>query len=374
MRKTHCILFLSLITCFTYAQKKSTEKTFPVKIDGTIRNFTGKKIYVHHKWNEKDFTDSAVVNNGKFSFNLKSVDPNMYWFTVAPEIGAQPNFVFFADAAPTKVVLIGDSLPYSVATGGQTQADYMEYRALINSFVVVQQKMQADYGEAAQRNDMAAQEAIRNEFQNLNAQYIAGMKGFVKSHPKSAVSGYIIYNDFNNPNIPITEVEEALSYVDPSISNTKFIKLATKRVADIRGTTVGYKATDFSQATPEGKQVKLSDFRGKYVLVDFWASWCRPCRMENPNVVSAYNRFKDKGFTVLGVSLDSNKDPWLNAIKQDNLTWTHVSDLKGWGNEVGKLYNVTGIPQNFLIDKEGKIIAKDLRGAALDEKLAEIIK
>ena len=110
------------------------------------------------------------------------------------------------------------------------------------------------------------------------------------------------------------------------------------------------------------------------MLIDFWASWCKPCRMENPNVVAAYNRFKDKGFTVLGVSMDSNRDPWLAAIQQDNLTWTHVSDLKGWGNEVGKLYGVQGIPQNFLVDKDGKIIAKDLRGAALEEKLAEVLK
>jgi len=188
------------------------------------------------------------------------------------------------------------------------------------------------------------------------------------------VAGYVIYSDFNNPNIPLKEVEEALGYIDKSVAETKFIKLANKRIDLIRGTTVGYTANNFSQTSTDGKKVSLSDFKGKYVLIDFWASWCRPCRMENPNVVAAYNRFKNKGFTVLGVSMDSNRDPWLAAIQQDNLTWTHVSDLKGWGNEVGKLYGVTGIPQNYLIDKEGKIVAKDLRGPALDEKLAEIIK
>jgi peroxiredoxin len=137
---------------------------------------------------------------------------------------------------------------------------------------------------------------------------------------------------------------------------------------------VGYPANNFSQNTPEGKTLKLSDFKGKYVLIDFWASWCKPCRMENPNVVNAYNRFKDKGFIVLGVSMDSNKDAWVNAIKVDNLTWPHVSDLKGWGNEVGIMYGVKGIPQNFLVDKEGKIVGKNLRGPELDQKLAEIIK
>jgi peroxiredoxin len=357
-----------------YSQKSTTEKKLPFKIEGTIRNFTGKTIYVHHKWNEKDYTDSARVQDGKFSFNLKTVEPNMYWFTTTGNINEQSNYIFFADPVTIKAALIGDSLPYSRVEAGQSQKDYAEYRVMINNLVMLQQKMQADFNDAVQKGDVNTQQAIQAEYQSLNGQFIYGLKNFVKTHPKSPVSGYIIYNDLNNPAIPLAEVEEALSYTDKEIANTKYIKLATKRVEDKRGTTVGFKATNFSQNTPEGKTVSLSDFKGKYVLVDFWASWCRPCRMENPNVVAAYNRFKDKGFTVLGVSMDSNREPWIAAIKQDNLTWTHVSDLKGWGNEVGKLYNVTGIPQNFLIDKEGKIVAKDLRGAALDEKLAEVLK
>jgi peroxiredoxin len=298
----------------------------------------------------------------------------MYWFTTTRNIAEQPNYVFFADQGAHKAVLIGDSLPFSTVAGGPTQKDYLEYKMMINQLVMLQQKMQADYNTAVQSGDVNAQQAIQAEYQNLNTQYLSGLKNFIKTHPKSPVSGYIIYTDMNNPGIPFTDVVEALSYIDKSMENTKFIKLANKRIDEKKGTTVGFKATNFTQTTPDGKKVSLSDFKGKYVLIDFWASWCRPCRMENPNVVSAYNRFKDKGFTVLGVSMDSNRDPWIAAIKQDNLTWTHVSDLKGWGNEVGKLYNVTGIPQNFLIDKEGKIVAKDLRGAALDEKLAEIIK
>jgi len=370
--KKAIILIISAVTFgAAFAQKPAPEKKFSFKVDGSIRNFTGKTVYVTHKSGANEIKDSAKVTNGKFTFNLKNTEPSLYWLT----INSDPNAVyFFTDESPVKAKLIADSMVYSTIEGGQLQSDFTEYRNFINGLIMIQQKMQADFTTAAQNKDVSTQNAIQAEFQNLNAQYMSGLKNFLKTHPKSAVSAHIIGNDLNNAAIPIAEVEEALSYLDKSLENNSHIKAANKRLSDARGTMVGYTATNFSQNTPDGKKVSLTDFRGKYVLIDFWASWCRPCRMENPNVVAAYNRYKDKGFTVLGVSMDSNKDPWLAAIQQDRLTWTHVSDLKGWGNEVGKMYGVTGIPQNYLIDKEGKIVAKDLRGAALDEKLAEIIK
>jgi peroxiredoxin len=139
---------------------------------------------------------------------------------------------------------------------------------------------------------------------------------------------------------------------------------------DINGKVI----PDFEQSDVNGKSVSIKSFRGKYVLIDFWASWCGPCRGENPNVVAAYNKYKDKNFTVLGISLDKSKDPWLQAIQDDGLVWTHVSDLKGWGNAVAQKFKIQSIPQNFLIDPNGVIIGKNLRGPALEEKLAEVIK
>ena len=135
---------------------------------------------------------------------------------------------------------------------------------------------------------------------------------------------------------------------------------------------IGDNLPSFTLKNIINKDVSSETFQNKYYLIDFWASWCRPCRMENPNVVAAYQKFKDKGFTVLGISMDSNKEAWLNAIKQDQLTWTQVSDLKGWSNEVGQLYGVGSIPQNFLIGPDGIIIAKELRGSALEQKLSEL--
>lgn len=376
MKKTIVLLLILSITHSFYAQKTSPKKTITIKIDGTISKFQGSKIFIHHKSGDNVVSDSAKVKAGEFQFNFKAPEPDLFWITLDRDNNPQQPAIFFlfADASPLKATLKADSMGVSTIEGGQSQKDYMEYRAIISNLVAIQQKMQTDFNQAVQANDVNMQNAIRNEYQNLNSRYINELKNFIKAHSSSPVSTYILANELINPAIPIEQVVEALGYVDKSMADNSNYQAANKRVEAIKGTMVGYPATNFSQNTPEGKKVSLTDFRGKYVLIDFWASWCKPCRMENPNVVAAYNRYKDKGFTVLGVSMDSNKDPWVNAIKQDNLTWTHVSDLKGWGNEVGKLYNVTGIPQNFLLDKEGKIVAKDLRGEALEQKLAELIK
>ena len=374
MKKSLFAALLSLYVGASFSQKSTPEKLQVFKFEGSIRNNTGSKLYLHHRWDGKEYTDSSKIVAGKVSIVSKCAEPTLYWFTLSPNINDPNTVLFFPDAGTTKVGLIADSLLYSRIEAGKLHQDYMQYRAFINELVALQQKMQQEYADAAQRNDLTTQQAIQQEYQGLNNRYIGGRKEFVQSHPASIVAGYVLYTDFANPAIQVDDVEIGLKALDPSLKNSKYYQVVQKRIEDKRGTTVGYKATNFSQATPEGKMVSLSDFKGKYVLIDFWASWCRPCRMENPNVVAAYNKYKDKGFTVLGISMDSNREPWLQAIKQDNLNWTQVSDLKGWGNEVGKIYGVQGIPQNFLIDKEGKIIAKDLRGAALEEKLAEVLK
>jgi len=210
--------------------------------------------------------------------------------------------------------------------------------------------------------------AILKEIQRIET-------AFIRDNPNSYVSLDIVRN--TGGSIPNVEVLDSLfKSLTERVRNSTLGKELSERIDKLKLVAVGAMAPDFTQMTPDNRPVKLSDFKGKYVLIDFWASWCGPCRAENPNVVKVYNQYKDRGFTILGISLDNEKarEAWLKAITKDQLTWTQVSDLKGWYNEVAALYSVKAIPQNFLIDPSGKIIAKNLRGGELEVKLKEIFK
>ncbi|MRG45042.1 redoxin domain-containing protein [Chitinophaga sp. SYP-B3965] len=201
---------------------------------------------------------------------------------------------------------------------------------------------------------------------------------WIDAHPNSPISVFIMYNIYEPlyGKLTIDEQETILNKLQPGALKNKIAEAMRFSIRTERLTGIGKTAPDFTQNDTLGKPVSLKDFRGKYVLVDFWASWCAPCRRENPNVVKAFNQYKDKGFTVLGVSLDQagKKDAWLKAIHDDGLTWTHVSDLKYWNNAVAKLYDVKAVPVNFLVGPDGSILAKNLRGDALHKKLAELLQ
>jgi peroxiredoxin len=219
------------------------------------------------------------------------------------------------------------------------------------------------------------------------------MYSYVKNSPNNRISPYGTFFLINLPYLSEKGKDTLLQVLPASVKADKLGMAIMKTIAsnktrqdslmkvslaneeaNMSKVAIGSKELDFTQNDTTGKPVSLASFKGKYVLVDFWASWCAPCRAENPNVVKAYQKYKDKGFTVLGVSLDgeSTKIAWLKAIDKDGLAWTQVSDLKGWKNEVAKLYDVKSIPQNFLIDPNGVIVGKNLRGDELNKKLASI--
>jgi peroxiredoxin len=211
-------------------------------------------------------------------------------------------------------------------------------------------------------------------YRNLNGERERLQIDYIKQYPDSYIS-YLALVELTGPIIDVDKIEPLFNSLSDRLKNSPTGLVFKKNIILTKNTAIGATAPDFSQNDVNDHPVRLSQFRGKYVLLDFWASWCGPCRAENPNVLKAYQQYHDKNFTVLGVSLDrpGKKDDWLTAIKADKLEWTQVSDLKFWENEAAKLYGVRAIPQNFLIDPNGKIIAKNLSGEELNEKLKSIL-
>ncbi len=248
-----------------------------------------------------------------------------------------------------------------------------QVQARVNSDPAVDQLNQ-EFTVAAKNNDQAKVRELQSRYQEIVKKYYDQVASLmVEKTPSLAVINLLQSNVLDKDKYYETyaQVAQKLKKVWPGYSHANdFIAYVDK----MKLTAVGQPAPEIALPDPDGQVVALSSMKGKYVLVDFWAKWCGPCRQENPNVVRAYQKYKDKGFTVFGVSLDRNREDWLQAIKEDHLTWTHVSDLKYWQSEAAKTYNITGIPFSVLLDPNGVIIAKNLRGAALEQKLEEIFR
>jgi len=199
------------------------------------------------------------------------------------------------------------------------------------------------------------------------------IQDFVTTHKDSYITPLAVIR-YNQIAEDVLKTEVLYNMLDPKIKATSMGQYIAQQITEGKVNGNGTLLPDFSQPDTSGKAVSLSSLRGNYVLVDFWASWCGPCRQENPNLVAAFKKYQSKKFTVLGVSLDKAKEAWIDAINMDGLTWTHISDLQGWQNSVAQQFQIFNIPQNFLLDPDGKVIGKNLRGPALERKLAKVLK
>lgn len=370
------ILMLLVLPFMAAAQKSYT-------ISGTLSELkVPAKAYLtlvkNGAWKE---VDSVEINNGKFQFTGSLPEPEQALIGVRrigiPELRSSRDYTaLFIENA--KISIAGtDSIKKATITGSQASREDHELEAKTGPLVKQISKINdrfSKYNKNSANETPEARKVAGDSLRMLIAAIKDTKRKFVESHPNSFMGLYVYNLNILDSYFDPAKEEPLFNRFSAALKSSPLGKRTFQKLEIGKRRMAGAKATDFTQNDLNDEAFTLSSLRGKYVLVDFWASWCVPCRAENPNVLKAYNELKAKNFEIVGVSLDQSKAAWADAVKKDGLPWIHVSDLKGWKNEVAVMYGINSVPQNLLIDPQGMIIAKNLRGEALTEKLRQLVK
>jgi peroxiredoxin len=361
------ISFIILATLILASCEKPVKNAFT--INGTVDSvFNGLVLLQKRVDNPLVTIDSVRLDNGKFTFKGAVDYPEVYYLTIP---GTKSSVPFFIEPSEITVNIMTKDINKSKITGSKNQAEYDSYLDMLDQFNAKIRESYQMYNTAEEVGDLAKAKYYDSLLTVQDEQRTEFSKQYVLKNPASFISPYIMYR--NSYSYEMEDLEKTLNGFDTSLSHSIYTGYLQEYLGILKRVAVGQMFVPFTMVDSTGAEVSVTDYTGKnYLLLDFWASWCSPCRAENPNLVNMYNTYHEKGFDIFGVSFDSSRERWLEAIKDDGLTWTHVSDLAGWQNAAGKLYGIRSIPSNVLLDTNGVIIGKNLRGEDLQAKLAEL--